>query len=30
MVSEPYHLIAGSQPASKELNANDGKDDKLK
>ena len=30
MVSEPYHLIAGSQPAGKELDANDSKDDKLK
>ncbi len=30
VVSEPYHLIAGSQPASKELDADDGKDDKLK
>ncbi len=27
---KPYHLVAGSQPAGKELDANDGKDDKLK
>ncbi len=30
MVSEPYHLIAGSRRASKELDANDSKTDELK